>query len=79
MTPERRRQVEELYRAALERLAPERLGWIAERCAGETPFGAIGKDVRAAKSALIDRLSRARGTLTVVSDPEARTPRYTQL
>ena len=35
MTPERRRQVEELYRAALERPAADRLTWVAERCAGD--------------------------------------------
>jgi serine/threonine-protein kinase len=35
MTPERRRQVEELYRAALERPALERIAWVAERCTGD--------------------------------------------
>ena len=35
MTPERRRQVEELYRAALEHPAPDRLAWVGERCAGD--------------------------------------------
>jgi formylglycine-generating enzyme required for sulfatase activity len=35
MTPERRRQVEELYRDALEHSAPDRLAWVAERCSGD--------------------------------------------